>query len=58
MEWGSGLEQTVENYFKDLFRASNTNWERVPNQVQSKVTMEQNTMLLTEVTERGKRSLV
>lgn len=52
VEWGSGLEQTVENYFKDLFKASNTNWDKVTNQVQSKVTTDQNAMLLAEVTEK------
>lgn len=52
VEWGRGLEHTVESYFQELFTASETNWNDVISLVQQKVTTVHNEMLLEAVTEK------
>lgn len=50
--WRSGLEQMVEDYFVNLFSATNIEWESVTDCISSRVTESQNQMLLTEVDEK------
>lgn len=52
VEWGTGLEQTIEEYFDQLFTATSTEWESVTNYVSSRITMAQNELLLAEVDEK------
>lgn len=49
IEWESGLEETMTDYFTHLFAATNTNWESITDCLSSKVTEEQNNMLSAEV---------
>lgn len=50
-EWGSGLENLMEDYFKNLFTTSNTDWTRVTRCISSRVTALQNEKPLAEVDE-------
>ncbi|XP_074337470.1 uncharacterized protein LOC141674663 [Apium graveolens] len=52
VQWDSGLEETMTGYFSHLFTATYTEWERVISCVRSKVTTEQNMMMLAEVEEK------
>lgn len=49
VEWGSGLEETMINYFTKLFSATNTDWGPVVDCVQQKVTNAQNEALLADI---------
>lgn len=51
VDWNSGLEEVMISYFEELFAASDTEWSRVIDCVQQKVTPDQNSMLLENVTE-------
>lgn len=44
------------SYFSDLFALSNTEWSHVTKYIQTKVTKEQNTILVAEVTDAEVKS--
>lgn len=51
LEWGSGLENHITDYFNSLFKATYTSWDRVVDCHNSIVTA-QNAMLLEDVEEK------
>lgn len=51
VDWDSGLQTVMIDYFNNLFIASNTEWVQVIDCVQTRITGEQNSGLLKEVTE-------
>uniref|UniRef100_A0A803P6B0 Reverse transcriptase domain-containing protein n=1 Tax=Cannabis sativa TaxID=3483 RepID=A0A803P6B0_CANSA len=51
VEWGSGLEEVMVNYFKDLFATAASDWTAVTSNVQPRVSYDQNIELVKEVTE-------
>lgn len=52
VEWGSGLELTVENYFSNLFTSSSTEWDQVISCISSKISRCQNEAILAEIQEK------
>lgn len=58
VEWGSSLEHLMDEYFKNLFVATNTDWNRVINCMSSKVTLAKNDLLLEEVDEKEVKSAI
>lgn len=52
VDWGSDLENVMIEYFDKLFTASNTEWEEVVECVSSRVTEDQNSMMLEPVQEK------
>lgn len=51
VEWGSGLESTVENYFSNLFTCSDIVWDQVVSSISRRVSIIQNNTILAEVQE-------
>lgn len=51
VDWDTGLENVITEYFSTLFKASVTDWNDVVGCIESKVTAEQNESLLRPVTE-------
>lgn len=49
MGWGTGLEETMENYFNELFTASNTDWTEVVRCIPERIKDDQNQMLLIDI---------
>lgn len=52
VQWGSGIEETMTDYFTRLFAATTTSWESITDSLSSKVTEEKNSMLSAEVEEK------
>ncbi|KAL8126087.1 hypothetical protein AgCh_013389 [Apium graveolens] len=51
VDWNSGMENVITEYFSTLFKASVTEWSEVVQGMNNKVTAEQNEFLLSPVTE-------
>lgn len=49
VEWGSGLEEIMVNYFSNLFTVTSTEWSEVINCVSNRVNEEHNSILLEPV---------
>lgn len=49
VDWNSGLENVMTDYFSKLFTASNTNWNEVLTCIDGKVTELQNNKMLAPV---------
>lgn len=49
VDWESGLKAVMEEYYRKLFSASDTNWSRVTENITQEVTGVQNSMLLAPV---------
>lgn len=47
--WGNGHEETMKQYFNDLFTASNTNWTEVISCISKRITEDQNRVLLIDI---------
>lgn len=56
VEWGSGMEQIVEDYFKNMFTIMNTYWDQVIDCITRKVNTRQNEAILAEVQEKEVKS--
>ncbi|KAL8133670.1 hypothetical protein AgCh_008927 [Apium graveolens] len=54
--WGTGLEETMVNYFSNLFSASNTEWAEVINCVSKRVNEDQNLIMLEPVQSKEVKS--
>lgn len=52
VEWNNGLEDTMIEYFNNLLKASNTQWDDVVNCISQKITEEQNIELLKPVEDK------
>lgn len=50
--WNDGLEDIITQYFSGLFTETNTEWEVITTCMQSKITSEQNEMLMAPVEEK------
>lgn len=47
--WETGLKETMVDYFNELFKASDTEWDEVVRGIDTKVTSGQNEALLAPV---------
>lgn len=49
VDWNTGMQDTMVNYFRDLFKATETDWDEVVQCVARSVTAEHNVCLLRPV---------
>lgn len=57
VEWGSGLESLMTDYFFELFKATDTDWGLVNECIQQKVSDDQNALLLAAIVDEELKKL-